>query len=97
MTERIDHTEPVLVALPEDTRDPRGAGYPVAEAVCRYTIVGDDWWGLLSDIRPAGALDAEVYRLSFGDGRTARVWVIAVLSPGVMPRRSYHPRFLRSA
>ncbi len=77
MTERIDRTEPVRVEIAESAQDARPAGYPVAEAICRYFVVGDGWWGQLSDVRPAGSLATEAYWLCFADGRRARVRVTA--------------------
>jgi len=75
--DRLDYTEPVrLVAVPE-TWGPSRAGTHMADAICRYTLVGDEWRGMLTEISPAGIVLEGPCRIEFVDGRSALIRVTA--------------------
>lgn len=88
MQERVDHTEPVQLLAAEGSPPGAALGTPVAQAVCRYTLVDGAWRGMLSDIRPSHVIEPGPYEAVFPDGRRGRI-VVTALSPNDL-RRAYY-------
>lgn len=88
MQDRVDHTEPVQIIAVAGSPVEAAPGTPVAQAACRYTLVGGAWRGMLSEIRPSRSIEPGPFEIVFPDGRHGRITVTAI-NPHDL-RRAYY-------